>query len=231
MGRAAALALAKIGIHVFIGDINMAAVEETVDLVIKEGDKADGYSVDISSSKSVSDLFGKIRQQTLRLDMLVHTAAIIGKTAFLEDMSDDEWQKMMDINLGGTFFCTREAVRWMKENKTGRIVLFSSVASLIPTPGAIHYSAAKSGVNMFGKTLALEAAKYNIRVNVIAPGYINTPMLQNLPAGFQEHIIKKTPLQRFGEPAEVATLVAYLASDDSDFITGQVISVNGGLVI
>jgi NAD(P)-dependent dehydrogenase (short-subunit alcohol dehydrogenase family) len=119
----------------------------------------------------------------------------------------------------------------MKENKTGRIVLFSSVASLIPTPGAIHYSTVKGAVNMFGKTLALEAAKYNIRVNVIAPGYINTPMLEYLPAGFQEHIIKKTPLKRFGEPAEVASFVAYLASEEADFITGQVISINGGLVI
>jgi len=231
MGRAAALALAKLGIHVFIGDINMAAVEETVDLVIKEGGKADGFSVDIASSKSVLAFFEKIRQQTPRLDMLVHTAAITGKIAFLEDMSDEEWQKMMDINLGGVFFCAREAVRWMKENKTGRIVLFSSVASLIPTPGAIHYSAAKGAVNMFGKTLALEAVKYNIRVNVIAPGYINTRMLQYLPAGFQEQIIKKTPLKRLGEPTEVASLVAYLASEDADFITGQVISINGGLVI
>jgi 3-oxoacyl-[acyl-carrier protein] reductase len=231
MGRAAALALASLGIHVFIGDINRAAAEETVGLVIKEGGKAHGFGVDIAESKSVAALFGNIRQQIPKLDMLVHTAAIIGQTAFLEDMSDEEWQKMMDINLGGTFFCAREAVRWMKGNKTGRIVLFSSVASLIATPGAIHYSAAKGGVNMFGKTLALEAAKYNIRVNVIAPGYINTPMLQSLPAGFQKYIIKKTPLERFGEPAEIASLVAYLASEDADFITGQVISVNGGLVI
>ena len=84
---------------------------------------------------------------------------------------------------------------------------------------------------MFGKTLALEAAKHNIRVNVIAPGYISTPMLQQLPAGFQDYIIKKTPLKRFGEPAEIASLVAYLASEEADFITGQIISVNGGLVI
>jgi NAD(P)-dependent dehydrogenase (short-subunit alcohol dehydrogenase family) len=231
MGRASAQALSKLGIHVFIGDINLAAAEETAELVKKAGGKADGFSVDISQSKSVIELFSQIRKKAERLDMLVHTAAIAGNIAFLEDMTDVDWQKMLDINLTGTFFCAREAVRAMKDNKTGRIVLFSSVASLTPTPGAIHYSAAKGAINMFGKTLALEAVKYNIRVNVIAPGYINTPMLQYLPAGFQEQIIKKTPLKRLGEPAEVASLVAYLASEDADFITGQIISVNGGLVI
>jgi NAD(P)-dependent dehydrogenase (short-subunit alcohol dehydrogenase family) len=231
MGRASAQALSKLGIHVFIGDINLAAAEETAELVKKAGGKADGFSVDISQSKSVIELFSQIRKKAERLDMLVHTAAIAGNIAFLEDMTDVDWQKMLDINLTGTFFCAREAVRAMKDNKTGRIVLFSSVASLTPTPGAIHYSAAKGAINMFGKTLALEAVKYNIRVNVSAPGYINTPMLQYLPAGFQEQIIKKTPLKRLGEPAEVASLVAYLASEDADFITGQIISVNGGLVI
>lgn len=233
MGRASALALAKRGIHIFIGDINMVAATETADLVKKEGGKADGFSVDIASSKSVVELFGKIRQKAPRLDMLVHTAAIAGNIFFLEDLSDEEWQKMLDINLRGTFFCAREAVRWMKDNKTGRIVLFSSVASLTPTPGAIHYSAAKGAVNMFGKTLAVEAAKHNIRVNVIAPGYIETPMMKGMKGmeGFLDSIAKKTPLKRFGQPDEIASLVAYLATDEADFMTGQVISMNGGLVI
>jgi 3-oxoacyl-[acyl-carrier protein] reductase len=231
MGRAAAEALAKRGIHVFVADVNREAAGETVRQIKAKGGQADAFFVDIASGKSVSELFSELRQKTGRLDMMVHTAAISGGIVSLEDMSDEEWQKMLDINLSGTFFCARESVRWMKENKTGRIVLFSSVASLIPTPGAIHYSAVKGAVNMFGKTLALEAVKYNIRVNVIAPGYINTPMLQYLPKGFQDHIIKKTPLKRFGEPQEVASFVAYLASEEADFITGQVISVNGGLVI
>lgn len=231
MGRAAAEALAKLDIYVFVADVNAAAAEETVQLVRANGGRADAFTVDIASAKSVAELFAGLRQKSPRLDMLVHTAAISGEIVSLEEMSDEEWQKMMDINLNGVFYCARAAVRWMKENKTGRIVLFSSVASLIPTPGAIHYSAAKGAVNMFGKTLALEAVKYNIRVNVIAPGYISTPMLQYLPAGFQEHIIKKTPLKRFGEPAEVASFVAYLASAEADFMTGQVISINGGLVI
>jgi 3-oxoacyl-[acyl-carrier protein] reductase len=231
MGRAAAIALAQRGIHVIAADVNIAAAGETASLVKTNGGRADAFGVDIASSKSVAELFCGLRRKFPRLDMLVHTAAISGGIAFLEDMSDEEWQKMIDINLSGTFFCAREAVRWMKENKTGRIVLFSSVASLIPTPGAIHYSAVKGAVNMFGKTLAVEAVKYNIRVNVIAPGYIETPMLQYLPAGFRDFILKKTPLKRFGEPAEVASFVAYLASDEADFMTGQVISVNGGLAI
>ncbi len=231
MGRAVAEALAKPGISVFVADINHTAAEETARLVRAKGGQSAAFSVDIASGKTVTELFAALRQKIQRLDMLVHTAAISGRIAFLEEMSDEEWQEMLDINLSGTFFCTRAAVNWMKENKTGRIVLFSSVASLIPTPGAIHYSAVKGAVNMFGKTLALEAVKHNIRVNVIAPGYINTPMLGYLPDGFRDHIIKKTPLKRFGEPAEVASLVSYLASAEADFITGQVISVNGGLVI
>lgn len=231
MGRAAAELLANMGIYTFVADVNTDAAYETIRLIESKGGKADAFRVDITSGKSVADLFAVLRQKVEKLDMLVHTAAISGGIVFLEDMSDKEWQKMMDVNLTGVFFCTREAVRWMKENKTGRIVLFSSVASLIPTPGAIHYSAVKGAVNMFGKTLAVEAAKYNIRVNVIAPGYVDTPMLKYLPDGFRKYIIKKTPLDRFGEPTEVASFVAYLASDEADFVTGQVISINGGLAI
>ena len=137
----------------------------------------------------------------------------------------------MAVNLDGAFFCCREAVRWMKDTSGGRIVLFSSVASMTPTPGAIPYSAAKGGVNMLAKSLASEAAKHNIRVNVVAPGYIRTPMLDELPQGFEDYIVKRTPLKRLGEVDEVSGLVAFLASEKADFFTGQVLSPNGGLVI
>ena len=129
------------------------------------------------------------------------------------------------------FYACREGVRWMKEHETGRIILFSSVASLTPTPGALHYSASKGAVNMMGRTLAKEVSRYNIRVNVVAPGYIETPMLDGLPEGFSDYIIKKTPLRRLGEPEEIGALVAFLASPEADFITGQVLSPNGGFVI
>jgi len=102
---------------------------------------------------------------------------------------------------------------------------------LTPTPGALHYSASKGGVNMMGRTLAKEVARHNIRVNVVAPGYIETPMLEDLPEGFSGYIVKKTPLRRLGEPEEIGSLVAYLASPEADFFTGQVLSPNGGFVI
>jgi len=231
MGRASAAALAARGTEVFCADLNLNSATQTVRSVADAGGRADAFHVDISRSESVTALFEGLRRKTRSLDLLVNTAAVLGPTAAVEDITDDVWRSIMSINLDGTFYCCREAVRWMKETGGGRILLFSSVASLTPTPGAIAYSAAKGAVNMLAKSLAVEVAKHNIRVNVIAPGYIRTPMLEGLPDGFDEYVIKKTPLRRLGEPREMAELVAFLASEDADFFTGQVFSPNGGLVI
>jgi NAD(P)-dependent dehydrogenase (short-subunit alcohol dehydrogenase family) len=231
MGRAAAQALGSRGLHVLIADLDAGGARETARLIIDSGGRADSFQVDVSKSESVETLFRELQQVAGRLDLLVHTAAILGRTASLDEIGDDEWRRMMAVNLDGTFFCCREAVRWMKEGGSGRILLFSSVASLTPTPGAIAYSAAKAGVSMLARSLAVEAAAHNIRVNVIAPGYIDTPMLEGLPGGFREYIIKKTPLKRLGEVDEIAALVGFLASPEADFFTGQVFSPNGGLVI
>jgi len=231
MGRAAALALARRGIRIFVADLNPKAAEETARSLPEIPAPAEAFEVDVSSSESVSSLFQRIRQRAERLDLLVHTAAILGRTAFVEDLNDEEWRRMTAVNLDGVFYSCREAVRWMKAHQSGRIILFSSVASLTPTPGALHYSAVKGAVNMLGKTLAQEVAKYNIRVNVIAPGYIETPMLQGLPEGFSDYILKRTPLRRLGEVEEIASLVAFLSSPEADFFTGQIFSPNGGLVM
>ena len=231
MGRAVADALARLGIRVFVADLNLQAAEETVRNIGRVNGSAEALQVDISQSQSVAILFGTLRERAERLDLMVLTAAILGRTVFIEDMTDDEWLQMTAVNLNGTFYCCREAVRWRKEHKTGRIIIFSSVASLTPTPGALHYSTSKGGITMLGKTLAQEVARHNIRVNVIAPGYIKTPMLSGLPEGFSDYVIKRTPLKRLGEVEEIAGLVSFLASPEADYFTGQVFSPNGGFVI
>ena len=231
MGRAVALELCRCGIQVFIADVDLAAAGETVQAAEGYPGKAEALRVDVSNSSSVKSLFAGLKQRVERLDLLVHAAAVLGQTVFIEQMDDQEWRQMMMVNLDGAFYCCREAVGWMKLHENGRIILFSSVAALTPTPGAVHYSAAKGGINMLGKSLAKEVAKYNIRVNIIAPGYIHTPMLNGLPQGFSDTILKKTPLKRFGEVEEIAALVSFLASPEADFFTGQIISPNGGLVI
>ena len=231
MGRAAAVKLGSLGIRVFVADLDLAAAEESARASSGKKGYAEALQVNVSSSEGVSSLFRILRERAERLDLMVNTAAILGRTVSIEDMKDEEWRQMVAINLDGVFYCCREAVRWMKVHQTGRIILFSSVASLTPTPGALHYSATKGGINMLGKTLAQEVARYNIRVNVIAPGYIETPMLQGLPEGFSDYILKRTPLRRLGEVEEIASLVAFLSSPEADFFTGQIFSPNGGLVI
>ncbi len=231
MGRAAAVTLGSRGVRIFAADYDLSAAEETAQTVTDHAGSASAFQVDVTRYESVGLLFRSLRTQTERLDLMVHTAGILGRTVFIEDMEEDEWRRMMAVNLDGPFYCCREAVRWMKEQQTGRIILFSSVASLTPTPGSLHYSTSKGGVNMMGKTLAQEVAKYNIRVNIIAPGYIETPMLQGLPEGFSDYVLKKTPLKRMGEAGEIAGLVSFLASPEADFFTGQIFSPNGGWVI
>ncbi|MCP4665728.1 MAG: SDR family oxidoreductase [Deltaproteobacteria bacterium] len=231
MGRAVAEALGQKGVHLFVADLDLDASQGTVRAISEKGGRAEAFVVDVSQRDSVVALFEGLKERAERLDLMVNTAAILGRTVFIEDMEDQEWREMIAVNLDGMFYCCREAVRWMKAHRTGRIVLFSSVASLTPTPGALHYSASKGGVNMMGKTLAQEAAKYNIRVNVIAPGYVDTAMLDGLPEGFSDYVLKRTPLRRMGEVEEIAGLVSFLASPEADFMTGQVLSPNGGFVI
>ncbi len=231
IGKAIALKLSKSGISVYVADLNIPQAETVVDEITKLGQKAKAFYVDISNSSLVVDLFDQLRQETDQLDLLVNAAAILDQTIFIEEMNDEQWKRMMSINLDGTFYCCREAVRWMKEHKSGRIINFSSVAGLTPTPGALHYSVTKGAIIQLTRTLAKEVARYNIRVNAIAPGYIQTPMLDKMEEKFKAFILKNTPLKRFGTAEEIASLVAFLSTPEADFFTGQIFSPNGGLVI
>lgn len=231
MGRASVLALAAKGIDVVVADLNPDAALAVADEAAAMGRRSLALEVDVADSVRVAGMFAACYEAGLELQMVVHAAAIMGRTALTEDVTDEQWRQMTAINLDGTFFVAREAVRRMKLTGGGRIALFSSVASLTPSPGAVPYSATKGAVNMMAKSMGAESARHNIRVNAVAPGYIDTPMLTGLPDGFADHIVKKTPLRRLGRAEEIAGLIAFLASPEADFITGQVISPNGGLVI
>ena len=138
MGRAVAQELCRCGIQVFVADVDLAAAGKTVQAAESFTGQAEAHRVDVSNSSSVESLFAGLKQRVESLDLLVHAAAILGQTVFIEQMEDQEWRQMMTVNLDGAFYCCREAVRWMKPHKTGRIILFSSVASLTPTPCSIH---------------------------------------------------------------------------------------------
>ena len=231
MGRSAALRLAGSGKQVFVADLNLQAARETVAQITAIGGRARAVQVDVAQEASVAAMFSSLESSREGLDMLLHTAGILGETCLADALDFGDWKRILSVNLDGAFLCARGAFRMMQRGQGGRIVLFSSVAGLQPTPGAAAYSAAKGGLISLAKTLAAEGARHNIRVNVIAPGYIETPMLEGLPEGFADHVLKKTPLKRLGDMDEISALVAFLASSGADYFTGQVLSPNGGLVM
>jgi len=231
IGRAVADVLADDGVSVAVADLDKQKASDVVHEINGRGGRAEAFGVDVADSGSVDTLFDTLRDTRQDLDLLVNSFGILGKTGPIENVDDGEWARMLAVNLSGVFHCCRAAVRWMKERGKGRIINFSSVAALTPTPGALPYSACKAGVVQLSRTLAREVAGHNVRVNVIAPGYVETPMLQALDEDFKAHILRRTPLKRFALPEEIAGLVRFLASPEADFFTGQVLSPNGGLVM
>jgi 3-oxoacyl-[acyl-carrier protein] reductase len=228
IGKAIAEELAKKGVNLVVAGRNLIAANEVAVSLSATGARVLGMKLDVSKSEEVEKVFEEIRKEFGRLDILINNAGIT-KDGLLMRMKEDAWDSVMAVNLKGVFLCSREAIKDMAKQRYGRIVNITSVAAFMGNPGQANYSASKAGIVGFTKTIAREYAGRGITVNAVAPGFIETAMTDVLPENIKEDMKKLIPLGRFGTVEDVASAVIYLVSPDSDYITGQVIHVNGGM--
>lgn len=234
MGRAHALALAGQGAKVVVTNKNIEGCQVVVDEIISNGGEAVCFAMDVTNQAEVNQVFNEVIKKYGRLDILVNNAGIFVPKSALE-ITEEEWDTMLNINLRGQFFCAQRAAKEMMKNKWGRIINISSIASGgvgIGFSGAAHYAASKGGVIGMTETLATEWAEYGINVNSIAPGAIDTPMIREegkeLGKEINEEIMLRVPLKRIGRPEEVSAMVVFLASEKASYITGSTFYVDGG---
>lgn len=229
IGKETALLFAKEGAKVVVADVNEKAGEETVVDINKNGD---GFFVklDVSNREQTKQMVKTTLEKYGRIDVLINNAGIV-QDAFLSKMTEGQWDKVIDINLKGVFNCTQAVVEIMMNQGKGVIINTSSIVGLNGNVGQVNYAATKAGLIGMTKTLAKELGKKGIRVNAVAPGFITTPMTSNVPDKILEMMKEKTPLRRLGEAKDVAYAYLYLASDESNFVNGAVLSVDGGLII
>jgi 3-oxoacyl-[acyl-carrier protein] reductase len=228
IGRAIGLLLAQNGADIVIADKNDQQAEETVQEISLLGRKSLAVKVDVSNfseaeklGKTVFDAFG-------RIDILVNNAGITRDGLFLR-MKEEEWDEVIAINLKSVFNCSKGVIRYLGKQRGGKIISVASVVGQMGNIGQANYAASKAGIIGFTKTLAREFASRRIMVNAVAPGFIETDMTRTLPEKVREEFISNIPLGRMGTPEEIAEAVLFLASDASNYITGQVININGGL--
>jgi NAD(P)-dependent dehydrogenase (short-subunit alcohol dehydrogenase family) len=230
IGRATALLFASEGAKIVVAELNVSAGAETATMVADLGGESLAVATDVGDGASVGRLFAAIDERGWPVDVLVNNAGNAEpELKPLYEVTDERWHSQLRVHLTGTFHCTREALLRMAPRKRGVIVNFGSVAGLSGLPGGTAYAAAKGGVIALTKSLSQEVAPLGIRVNCVAPGWIDTPMLGNLPDKWRPGMIKNTPLGRIGTADEVAGVALFLACDLSSFITGQIISPNGGM--
>jgi len=231
IGRAVALTLAREGATVVVNDIDLEKAEKVAEEVSAQGGQALPVQADVSKAKDVDILVKKALDSYKRVDILVNNAGVAKMTRLLE-LTEAEWDRTMNINIKGQFLCSKAVIAQMIKQKRGKIVNVASLAAHIGAPGLAAYGASKGGVVQLTKALAVELGKFNIMVNAVSPGLTLTDLIKSAVKDRPDFIegIDRIPLRRAAEPEDIANAVLFLASSESDYITGQVIIVDGGLM-
>ena len=229
IGRAIALKLAEVGATIVVNDIGEAS---PVDSVVEEIKAMDRGSLAILADVSLSSDVGRLVETTIatygRVDILVNNAGITRDQLVLR-MSDEDWDRVINVNLKSVFFCTRAVLRQMIKQRWGRIINMASIVGIVGNAGQANYASAKAGIIGFTRSIAREVASRGITANAIAPGFIDTKMTQQLEENQKQELQKRIPLGYLGTPRDVAEAVAFLASEEARYITGQVLGVDGGM--
>lgn len=231
IGKAIATMALRYKAKVAISDIDEQGVKNTAAELAKElNGECLGIYANVAEFTDCQKMIDEVLKQFGKLDVLVNNAGITRDQLLLK-MTDEDWEQVISVNLKGAFNCCRAAVRQFLKQRSGRIINISSVVGLMGNPGQANYSASKAGLIGLTKTLAKELASRNITVNAVAPGFIKTSMTEAIPEPMKQELITRIPLSRFGEPQDVANVVLFLASELASYITGEVIKVDGGMVM
>ncbi len=230
IGLAIASAFAAQGAHTVILDLKQDDVDAAVRSLTDQGWSATGHVASVTDGAAMEAVFADVVAKHGRIDCLVNNAGVTRDNLLLR-MKEEEWQLVLDINLKGTFICTQKAFKHMMKARSGSIVNIASVIGLMGNPGQANYAASKGGIIAFTKSCAKEFASRGVRVNAIAPGFIETEMTATLPPDVVAGYAKVIPLQKMGTPADVAKVCLFLASEASAYITGQTLAVDGGLTM
>jgi 3-oxoacyl-[acyl-carrier protein] reductase len=230
IGRAIAETLAQAGADIVVGDIDPGRSLETVNAVEKLGRRALNVKVNVAEADSTKAMVEQVLKAWGRVDILVNNAGIT-RDGLLLRMKEEDWNLVLQVNLNGTFNCTKAVLQTMTKQRYGRIVNIASIVGVMGNAGQANYAASKAAVIGFTKTVGREYASRNVTVNAVAPGFIDTAMTHGLPADVKETLQKQIPLGRLGTPADIAAAVRFLVSEDAAYITGHVLHVNGGMLM